>query len=231
MLVLDDPLSAVDTETERLLVENLRPAVAGPTVLIAAQRLSTVEVADRVVVLVDGRVVEVGDAGTLLEHDGPFAALFGDEMPLPLTSRSAIGLSRLGRYARERKIAPLRSWSSPPRLTAAASVGGWLIVRDAVDNGMRADDRSRLTPDVVVYLVDQRSAWVLGAVSSAAWPARPGHRARAARATSSATSRALSLRYFSRAARGLDHRASDERRRRRLGRPRRGPRRRSWPTA
>ena len=62
VLVLDDPLSAVDTETERLLVENLRPAVAGRTVLLAAQRLSTVEVADRVVVLGDGRIAEVGEA-------------------------------------------------------------------------------------------------------------------------------------------------------------------------
>ena len=80
VLVLDDPLSAVDTETERLLVENLRPAVAGRTVLLAAQRLSTVEVADRVVVLGDGRIAEVGEARDLLERDGPFAALFGDEI-------------------------------------------------------------------------------------------------------------------------------------------------------
>src|SRR4029079_13801696 len=42
VLVLDDPLSAVDTHTERHLVENLRPAVAGRTVLISGQRLSTV---------------------------------------------------------------------------------------------------------------------------------------------------------------------------------------------
>src|SRR5207237_5079257 len=39
VLVLDDPLSAVDTETERLLVDNLRPAVKGRTVLVATQRL------------------------------------------------------------------------------------------------------------------------------------------------------------------------------------------------
>ena len=42
VLVLDDPMSAVDTQTERLLVENLRPAVAGRTVLVATQRLSTI---------------------------------------------------------------------------------------------------------------------------------------------------------------------------------------------
>ena len=79
VLVLDDPLSAVDTETERLLVENLRPAVAGRTVLVATQRLSTIGVADRAVVLEDGRVVEQGRPFDLLRRGGPFTALFGDE--------------------------------------------------------------------------------------------------------------------------------------------------------
>ena len=81
VLVLDDPLSSVDTQTESLLVANLRPAVAGMTVLIAAQRLSTVEVADRAVVLVDGRIVEDGTPAELLARvDGHFTALFGDEL-------------------------------------------------------------------------------------------------------------------------------------------------------
>src|SRR5919201_1381041 len=47
VVVLDDPMSAVDTQTERLLVERLRPAVEGRTVVIATQRFSTVNVADR----------------------------------------------------------------------------------------------------------------------------------------------------------------------------------------
>ena len=79
VLVLDDPMSAVDTETERLLVENLRPAVAGRTVLVATQRLSTIGVADRAVVLDDGRVVEQGRPAALLAAGGLFTALFGDE--------------------------------------------------------------------------------------------------------------------------------------------------------
>ena len=80
VLVLDDPLSAVDTETERLLVDNLRPAVAGRTVLVATQRLSTVQVADRAIVLVDGRIVEDGAPLELLGGDGYFKRLFGDEL-------------------------------------------------------------------------------------------------------------------------------------------------------
>jgi ABC-type multidrug transport system fused ATPase/permease subunit len=79
VLVLDDPMSAVDTETERLLVENLRPAVAGRTVLVATQRLSTIGVADRAVVLADGVVAEQGTPQELLARGGLFAALFGDE--------------------------------------------------------------------------------------------------------------------------------------------------------
>jgi ATP-binding cassette, subfamily B, bacterial len=79
VLVLDDPMSAVDTETERLLVERLRPAVAGRTVLVATQRLSTLLVADRAVVLMDGAIAERGTAQELLAAGGAFAALFGDE--------------------------------------------------------------------------------------------------------------------------------------------------------
>jgi ABC-type multidrug transport system fused ATPase/permease subunit len=80
VLVLDDPLSAVDTHTEHVLVGGLRPAVEGRTVLIAAQRLSTIEIADRAVVLDAGRVVEQGVPSELLEQGGLFAKLFGDEI-------------------------------------------------------------------------------------------------------------------------------------------------------
>jgi len=79
VLVLDDPMSAVDTQTERLLVENLRPAVAGRTVLVATQRLSTIGVADRAVVVDNGRIVEEGRPAALLAAGGLFTALFGDE--------------------------------------------------------------------------------------------------------------------------------------------------------
>jgi ABC-type multidrug transport system fused ATPase/permease subunit len=80
VVVLDDPLSAVDTLTERRLVRRLRPALEGRTVVVATQRLSTVELADRAVVLVDGRIAESGTPRDLLRRDGPFAELFGDEV-------------------------------------------------------------------------------------------------------------------------------------------------------
>jgi ABC-type multidrug transport system fused ATPase/permease subunit len=79
VIVLDDPMSAVDTETERHLVATLRPAVAGRTVLIAGQRLSTILIADRAVVLKDGRIVESGLPQDLIRLGGAFTDLFGDE--------------------------------------------------------------------------------------------------------------------------------------------------------
>jgi ABC-type multidrug transport system fused ATPase/permease subunit len=80
VVVLDDPLSAVDTLTERRLVKGLRPALAGRTVLVATQRLSTVELADRAVVLDDGVIVEAGTPHDLLRAGGAFTDLFGDEV-------------------------------------------------------------------------------------------------------------------------------------------------------
>ena len=80
VLVLDDPMSAVDTETERLLVERLRPAVAGGPVLVATQRLSTLLVVDRAVVLRRRRVVRSRAPRPSCSTRGThFAALFGDE--------------------------------------------------------------------------------------------------------------------------------------------------------
>jgi ABC-type multidrug transport system fused ATPase/permease subunit len=80
VLVLDDPLSAVDTENEEQIVGRLRPALAGRTVMLASQRLSTVALADRAVVLEDGVIVEDGPPRSLLGAGGTFERLFGDEV-------------------------------------------------------------------------------------------------------------------------------------------------------
>jgi ABC-type multidrug transport system fused ATPase/permease subunit len=80
VLVLDDPLSAVDTENEEQIVRRLRPALAGRTVLLASQRLSTVSLADRAVVLEDGVIVEDAPPRSLLTAGGTFERLFGDEV-------------------------------------------------------------------------------------------------------------------------------------------------------
>jgi ATP-binding cassette subfamily B protein len=66
VLVLDDPLSALDVATEAAVTRRLRSVLAGTTTLVVAHRPSTVALADRVAVLEDGRVTGVGSHADLL---------------------------------------------------------------------------------------------------------------------------------------------------------------------
>jgi ATP-binding cassette subfamily B protein len=66
VLVLDDPLSALDVQTEALVEEALRRVLVGTTALVVAHRPSTVLLADRVALLVDGRIAAVGPHRDLL---------------------------------------------------------------------------------------------------------------------------------------------------------------------
>ena len=60
ILILDDSVSAVDTRTERIILDNLKASRAGKTTLLIAHRISTVEQLDKIVFLEDGRVEAVG---------------------------------------------------------------------------------------------------------------------------------------------------------------------------
>ena len=60
ILILDDSVSAVDTETERVIISNLRENRRGKTTILIAHRISTVEKMDKIVFIDDGRVIAVG---------------------------------------------------------------------------------------------------------------------------------------------------------------------------
>jgi len=76
ILILDEATSALDTESERAVQSALDGLMQGRTTLVIAHRLSTVERADRIVVLVGGEIVEMGSHAELLEQNGTYASLY-----------------------------------------------------------------------------------------------------------------------------------------------------------
>ena len=75
VLVLDEATSLLDIPTEQLVQRALRTILAGRTALIIAHRLSTVQIADRVLMISGGRIVEDGSPDTLLAERGEYASL------------------------------------------------------------------------------------------------------------------------------------------------------------
>ena len=76
LLIFDDCLSAVDTETETSILRELRGEIRGRTAILISHRISTVRDADLILVLEDGRVAEAGTHEELLLNNGYYTKLY-----------------------------------------------------------------------------------------------------------------------------------------------------------
>ena len=75
VLLLDEATSSLDTQSEREVQAALEKLMIGRATVVVAHRLSTIQRADTILVLEDGRVAEVGSHGQLLEAQGTYAAM------------------------------------------------------------------------------------------------------------------------------------------------------------
>ncbi len=72
ILILDDVLSGVDTRTESTILQNLEGSAQKPTTIVVAHRLTTIRKVDRIVVMDQGRIVQVGSHNELMSQPGPY---------------------------------------------------------------------------------------------------------------------------------------------------------------
>jgi len=80
LLILDEPTSALDSESEGYIQETLANLHGSTTIVVIAHRLATVVKADQLLVMEDGRIVQRGTHGELVEADGPYKHLFESQL-------------------------------------------------------------------------------------------------------------------------------------------------------
>jgi ATP-binding cassette subfamily B protein len=87
ILILDDALSAVDTKTENNILNSLKRIMKDRTTIIVSHRVSSAKLANKIIVLVDGRIVEQGTHEALIKNNGVYRELYekqilSDEAPV-----------------------------------------------------------------------------------------------------------------------------------------------------
>ena len=125
LLVLDEPTAALDARSEYEVFERFAELTAGKTALLISHRFSTVRMADRIVVLADGRIAEHGSHADLLRRGGEYA----DNVRAAGLQLSLTCASRRGRAISTGHPRDNLSRSSPPRRERGGGDGSGARVR------------------------------------------------------------------------------------------------------
>ncbi len=80
ILILDDALSAVDTSTEHKILQNLKENMKDKTTIIISHRVSSAKLAEKIIVLNEGQIIEMGDHETLMAHNGHYKELYNKQI-------------------------------------------------------------------------------------------------------------------------------------------------------
>ena len=86
ILIFDDCLSAVDTETEEIILKNLEKATKGKTTIIISHRASSVKNADQILVLDEGKMIESGTHDELIDNGGYYQDIYNQQLEEKLTN-------------------------------------------------------------------------------------------------------------------------------------------------
>ena len=76
LIILDEPASALDVKTEHDIFDQFYRLIQGKSAILISHRLSTVRMADRILLLKDGGILEQGSHDALMQQDGAYAELF-----------------------------------------------------------------------------------------------------------------------------------------------------------
>ena len=80
IMLLDDCLSAVDTKTEELILNNIKEQSQNNTCIIISHRISSIKHANQIILLNEGEIIEQGDHNTLLKNNGEYSKIFKKQL-------------------------------------------------------------------------------------------------------------------------------------------------------